>query len=46
MASRNKKKAEDAIEDLKQQTGKQAFFLELDLADLHSVKRAAESFSR
>lgn len=46
MASRSKTKAEQAIADLKTQTGKEAIFLELDLADLKSVKRAAEEFQR
>ena len=46
MASRNKQKAEQAIADLKADTGKGALFLELDLASLQSVKRAAEVFVR
>lgn len=33
-----------AIQDLKAETGKEGIWLELDLADLHSVKKAAEEF--
>ncbi|KAF5371625.1 hypothetical protein D9758_003597 [Tetrapyrgos nigripes] len=44
MASRNTEKAKAAIEDLKKKTGKEALFLKLDLADLMSVKAAAEEF--
>ncbi|PCH33230.1 NAD(P)-binding protein [Wolfiporia cocos MD-104 SS10] len=44
MASRSREKAEAAIQQLKQQTGKEAIFLELDLSDLSSVKRSAEEF--
>ncbi|THV06312.1 NAD(P)-binding protein [Dendrothele bispora CBS 962.96] len=46
LAARNRSKAESAIEELKKQTGKEAIFLELDLADLRSVKRAADEFLR
>ena len=46
MASRNKEKAEAAIDDLKRETGREAIYLELDLADLTVVKRAAETFIR
>lgn len=46
VAARNPEKAEKAIEDLKKATGKQATFLKLDLADLKSVKAAAEEFNR
>jgi len=35
-----------AIADLEGETGKKAIFLELDLADLASVKRSAETFQR
>ena len=42
MASRNKARAEAAIAELKQVTGREAIFLELDLASLASVKRAAD----
>ncbi|KAK7466068.1 short-chain alcohol dehydrogenase [Stygiomarasmius scandens] len=46
LAARNKRKAELAIEELRRQTGKEAIFLELNLADLRSVKAAAEEFLR
>ncbi|KAG6812183.1 hypothetical protein H0H92_003988 [Tricholoma furcatifolium] len=42
MASRNIAKATAAIEELKEDTGKEALFLELDLASLKSVRNAAE----
>ncbi|KAF8177007.1 hypothetical protein BJ912DRAFT_692851 [Pholiota molesta] len=44
VASRNPQKAAQAIMDLEKQTGKTALFLKLDLADLKSVKAAAEEF--
>jgi len=44
MASRSRSKAEAAIADLERETGKKAIFLEIDLADLASVKKAAETF--
>ena len=44
MASRNRSKAEAAITELEKETGKRAIFLELDLADLSSVKKAVETF--
>jgi hypothetical protein len=46
LASRSRKKAEVAISDIFKSTGKTAIFLELDLADLSSVKAAAEEFLR
>ena len=46
IAARNPGKANEAIKDLKEKTGKEALFLQLDLADLKSVKMAAENFSR
>lgn len=46
MASRSRSKAEEAIKDLKEQTGKEAIFLELNLANLSSVRKAAEEFLR
>ncbi|THU77863.1 hypothetical protein K435DRAFT_606119, partial [Dendrothele bispora CBS 962.96] len=39
-------KAKAAIKDLKQKTDKEAIFLKLDLADLKSVKEAAEEYMR
>ncbi|KAF7331018.1 NAD-P-binding protein [Mycena venus] len=45
IAGRSREKAEEAIALLRQSTGKtDVHFLELDLADLPAVKRAAESF--
>jgi len=46
IASRNAQKAEEAIEELKKETGKDAYFIKLDLADLKSVKAAAEDYTR
>jgi len=44
MASRSKSRAETAIAELKQDTGKEAIFLELDLSSLESVRKAADEF--
>ena len=44
LATRSRSKAEAAISSLKEATGKEAIFLELDLASLKSVKKAAEEF--
>ena len=44
LAARSPDKASQAIEELKAATGKQAIFLQLDLSDLHSVRKAAEEF--
>ncbi|KAJ3501076.1 hypothetical protein NLJ89_g9504 [Agrocybe chaxingu] len=44
VAARSKDKAIEAIEDLKKQTGKEAIFLKLDLADLPSIKASAHEF--
>ncbi|KAG6849928.1 hypothetical protein H0H93_003457 [Arthromyces matolae] len=46
LAARNPDKAKAAIEDLRAQTGKDAIYLKIDLADLQSVKAAAEEFVR
>lgn len=46
MASRSKEKADAAIKELQQQTGKEAIFLELDLSNLASVRKAAEEYLR
>ncbi|KAF5342505.1 hypothetical protein D9611_001521 [Ephemerocybe angulata] len=45
-AARDKTRAEQAIEELKEETGKEGIFLQLDLSDLHSVKRAVEEFQK
>ncbi|GLB42629.1 putative NAD-P-binding protein [Lyophyllum shimeji] len=44
LAARSEDKAQAAIDDLRKQTGKEASFLKLDLADLKSVKAAALEF--
>jgi NAD(P)-dependent dehydrogenase (short-subunit alcohol dehydrogenase family) len=45
IAARSEKKSQKAIDELKQETGKDTvFFLKLDLSDLVSVKAAAEEF--
>ncbi|CAE6512221.1 unnamed protein product [Rhizoctonia solani] len=47
VAARSKSKAEEAIEWLKNETnGKEPIFLELDLADLASIRKAVEEFKR
>ncbi|KAH9828676.1 uncharacterized protein C8Q71DRAFT_792917 [Rhodofomes roseus] len=44
MGARDEQKARAAIEELKEKTGKEAVFLELNLANLASVKKSAEDF--
>jgi len=44
LAARNAQKANEAIADLKNETGKQAIFLQLDLSDLPTVRRSAQEF--
>jgi retinol dehydrogenase-12 len=45
IAARSEERSQRAIKELKQETGKESiFFLKLDLADLVSVKKAAEEF--
>ncbi|KAG9105342.1 hypothetical protein FRC07_009376 [Ceratobasidium sp. 392] len=47
LAARSKTKADEAIEWLKKETGgKEPVFLELDLPNLGSVRKAAEEFKR
>lgn len=46
MASRSRSRAEPAIAELKKSTGKEAIYLELDLASLVSIKRAVQEFQR
>ena len=46
MASRSREKAEAAIAQLKDETGREAVFLELDLGSLASVRKAAAEFLR
>ena len=44
LAARSATKGNAAIADLKNETGKEAIFLQLDLADLSSVRKSAEEF--
>ncbi|KDR82921.1 hypothetical protein GALMADRAFT_859122 [Galerina marginata CBS 339.88] len=44
IAARSQEKADLAIAELKQQTGREAHFLQMDLADLSSVQAAATEF--
>ncbi|KAH0836337.1 hypothetical protein J3R83DRAFT_7889 [Lanmaoa asiatica] len=46
IAARNRAQSEDTIRQLKQETGNEAVFLNLDLANLKAVKAAAEEFLR
>ena len=46
LAARSKQKALAAIADLKEETNRDALFLELDLTRLASVQKAAEEFLR
>ncbi|KZV84369.1 NAD(P)-binding protein [Exidia glandulosa HHB12029] len=44
LAARSRSKGEEAITSLEKETGKRAIFLELDLGNLASVKRSAQTF--
>ncbi|KAJ7312875.1 NAD(P)-binding protein, partial [Mycena albidolilacea] len=44
MACRSRRKAEIAISELRNSTGKDAIYLELDLANLSSIKTASQEF--
>ena len=44
MACRSREKADEAIRQLKDEIGKEARFLKLDLSDLKSIKDAAQEF--
>ena len=46
LGCRSEAKALAAIAKLKEDTGKDAFFLQLDLGDLKAVKKSAEEFKR
>lgn len=46
IAGRNRAKADTAIRDLKERTGKEALFLQLDLASLRGIHKAAAEFQR
>ncbi|KAH9991371.1 NAD-binding protein [Russula vinacea] len=44
LAARNATKANTAITELKNETGKEAIFLQLDLSDIAAVRKSAEEF--
>jgi len=44
LAARSVQKANEAIEEIKNETGKQAVFLQLDLSDIPAVRRSAQEF--
>jgi retinol dehydrogenase 12 len=44
LAARSATKANAAIAELKQETGKEAIFLQLDLSDIPSVRKSAKEF--
>ena len=44
LAARSAQKANEAIAELKNETGKEAIFLQLDLSDLHAVHKSAQEF--
>lgn len=46
IAGRSQSKAEMAIKELKERTGKDALFLELDLANLRTIRKSATEFQR
>jgi NAD(P)-dependent dehydrogenase (short-subunit alcohol dehydrogenase family) len=46
VAGRDEKKGIEAMQWLKTETGKEAHFLKLDLADLKAVKASAEQYMR
>ena len=46
LAARSEQKGNQAIEALREETGKIAEFLQLDLNDLVAVRRSAEEFAR
>lgn len=46
IAARDSPKSQDALKRLKEETGKEAYLLPLDLSDLHQVRKAAEDFLR
>ena len=44
LAARSAQKASEAIAELKNETGKLAIFLQLDLSDILAVRRSAQEF--
>ena len=46
IGARDSTKTQDALKQLKEETGKDAFLIPLDLSDLHQVRKASEDFLR
>ena len=46
LAARSEARAKAAIAQLAEETGKEAIWLELDLASFHSIEKAAAEFHR
>jgi retinol dehydrogenase-12 len=44
LAARDAQKVKEAIAELKNETGKEAIFLQLDLSDILAVRRSAQEF--
>lgn len=44
LAARSESKARGALDELEEQTGRKAIFLQLDLGDLDSTKKSAQEF--
>ena len=44
LAARNRDTAHAVIDNLKQETGKEAIYIPLDLTDFQSIRKAAEDF--
>ncbi|KAI9442851.1 NAD(P)-binding protein [Lactarius psammicola] len=44
LAARSAQKANEAIAELKNETGKEAIFLQLDLSDISAIRRSAQDF--
>jgi retinol dehydrogenase-12 len=44
LAARSAQKANEAIDELKNETGKEAIFLQLDLSDILAVRKSAQEF--
>jgi retinol dehydrogenase-12 len=44
LAARSASKAAEAIAELKNETGKEAIFLQLDLSDIPAIRRSAREF--
>jgi retinol dehydrogenase-12 len=44
LAARSAQKANEAIAELKNETGKSAIFLQLDLSDIPAVRKSAQEF--